>query len=88
MGVGLSGGQKQCLSIARAKLRDPTVLILGKAIFFFFFLHQLIISFKNRRSDISVGCYFSYPSIRSTQTMETQQDYHRYNPRFISNRIS
>jgi ATP-binding cassette subfamily B (MDR/TAP) protein 1 len=31
VGVGLSGGQKQCLSIDRAKLQDPTVLILGKA---------------------------------------------------------
>ena len=31
--VGLSGGQKQCLSIARAKLRNPTLLILGKSSF-------------------------------------------------------
>ena len=29
-GVGLSGGQLQRLSIARARLRNPTVLILGK----------------------------------------------------------
>ena len=35
--VGLSGGQKQCLSIARAKLRDPTVLILGKGLFLLLF---------------------------------------------------
>ena len=32
-GIGLSGGQKQCLSIARAKLRNPTVPILGKCLF-------------------------------------------------------
>jgi ATP-binding cassette, subfamily B (MDR/TAP), member 1 len=37
VGVGLSGGQKQCLLIARAKLRDPTVLILGKAYISFLF---------------------------------------------------
>jgi ATP-binding cassette subfamily B (MDR/TAP) protein 1 len=29
-GASLSGGQKQRLAIARARLRDPTVLILGK----------------------------------------------------------
>jgi hypothetical protein len=68
VGVGLSGGQKQCLSIARAKLRNPTVLILGKAISFRSTLHQLIIF--NRRSNIGIGRYFSYPSIRSTQTRQ------------------
>ena len=34
--VGLSGGQKQCLSIARARLRNPTVLILGKVLLLLF----------------------------------------------------
>ena len=29
-GASLSGGQKQRLAIDRAKLRDPTVLVLGK----------------------------------------------------------
>ena len=29
-GASLSGGQKQRLAIARAMLRDPTVLVLGK----------------------------------------------------------
>jgi ATP-binding cassette subfamily B (MDR/TAP) protein 1 len=34
LGVGWSGGQKQRLSMARAKLRNPTVLILGEAFSF------------------------------------------------------
>jgi len=29
-GASLSGGQKQRLAIARARLRDPIVLVLGK----------------------------------------------------------
>jgi ATP-binding cassette subfamily B (MDR/TAP) protein 1 len=29
-GASLSGGQKQRLAIARARLRDPTVLVLGE----------------------------------------------------------
>lgn len=37
-GASLSGGQKQRLAIARARLRDPTVLILGTSI------HSFLIS--------------------------------------------
>lgn len=31
-GSSLSGGQRQRMAIARARIRDPTVLILGKSI--------------------------------------------------------
>ena len=44
VGVGLSG-QKQCLSTARARLRNPTVLILGKGfiiIIFEFYINWLL----------------------------------------------
>ena len=43
VGVGLSGGQNQRLSMARAKLRNPTVLILGKLPLFSIFYIQLIV---------------------------------------------
>ena len=46
--VGLGGGQKQCLSIARAKLRTPTVLILGNAhIIPLFFIGDLTLFFSD-----------------------------------------
>jgi len=40
-GVGLSGGQKQRLAISRARLRNPSVLILGMT----FLFCQLFLSF-------------------------------------------
>ena len=40
VGVGLSGGQKQCLSMARAKLKKPSVLILGKLLSLSKILHS------------------------------------------------
>src|SRR3984957_2386175 len=49
-GANLSGGQKQRLAIARARLRDPTILILGNSFFcLFIYLFWLMGGYQMKR---------------------------------------
>lgn len=74
-GASLSGGQKQRLAIARAKIRDPTVLILGKP---FLHISVQVTDFVIRRSHLSSRSYLAYPRLRGHQAIPPKQDHHCY----------
>lgn len=73
-GASLSGGQRQRLAIARAYIRDPTVLILGESPFraesASLSSHSQTASLSPpRRSDLGPRCYVSSPRQRGRQAV-------------------
>jgi hypothetical protein len=65
-GVGLSGGQLQHLSIARARLRNPTVLILGMFLYLNFVPETWLTKY-HRRGNVSPRFYVANSRLRSSQ---------------------
>jgi ATP-binding cassette subfamily B (MDR/TAP) protein 1 len=79
-GAALSGGQRQRLAIARARIRDPTVLILGESS-----REELCSqSSRCRRGDVGSGRYVSRRGVREYEAMEAEQNDHRHHPRPVA----
>jgi ATP-binding cassette subfamily B (MDR/TAP) protein 1 len=82
-GSALSGGQRQRLAIARARIRDPTVLILGKLDW-----HRLR-SFRltSRRSDLCPRCHVPRRRLREHESVAKKQDDDCDHARSLSDRV-
>lgn len=85
VGIQLSGGQKQRLMLARARLRNPPVLILGNLSLSLFTSSS---HFFHRRSNLGTRSSNTHPRLFRSPSMARQQDHHRHLSPAFRNRTS
>ena len=71
-GVTLSGGQKQRLSIARALVKDPSILVLDDSLSAVDAATERKIIFEHKRSPLEAGPESSYPTVSRRYAIATR----------------